>query len=131
MTEYELLDLMGTWKANAAFAIMSLLLLLAAYLLMAYIAGRALPRGQAVIITALMLWFSGIIIAGIYTSLQTLIEIRELGLFGYSLIRRAIFFKWVITLGCALAPLACIKFMYHVRHPVPDRLRPRPSEPEV
>ena len=131
MTEYELLDLMGTWKANAAFAVMSLLLILAAYLLMAYIAGRALPRGQAILITCLMLWFSLIIIGAIYDSLQTLIEIRELGLFGYSVIRRAIFFKWVITLGCALAPLACIKFMYHVRHPTPDRHRQRWSEPEA
>jgi hypothetical protein len=121
---------MGTWKANAAFAVMSLLLLLVAYLLLAHVAGRALPRGQAIIITGLMLWFSGIIIAGVYTSLQTLVEIRELGLFGYSIIRRAIFFKWVITLGCALAPLACIKFMYQVRHPL-DRRRPRPSEPDV
>jgi hypothetical protein len=130
MTEYELLDLMGTWKANAAFAVLSLLLLLVAYLLLAHVAGRALPRGQAIIITGLMLWFSSIIIAGVYTSLQTLIDIRELASFGYSVIRQAIFFKWVITLGCALAPLACIKFMYHVRHALPDRRRPRLSEPE-
>jgi hypothetical protein len=121
MTEYELLDLMGTWKANAAFSVMSLLLLVAAYLLMAHFAGRLLPRGQAVIITCLMLWFSFIIIAALYTSLQTLIELRELGAFGYTVVRRAIFFKWVVTLGCSLAPLACIKFMFHARHPTPDR----------
>jgi hypothetical protein len=130
MTEYELLDLMGTWKANAAFAVMSLLLLLAAYLLMAYIAGRTLLRGQAIVITCMMLWFSFIIIAAIYSSLQTLIEIRELGLFGYSVIRWAIFYKWLITLGCSLTPLACVKFMYHVRHPTQNHHRPRPSEPE-
>ncbi len=64
MTEYELLDLMGTSKVNAAFAILSLLLLLFAYLLLAHVAGRQLRRGQVVIITCLMLWFSGIIIAG-------------------------------------------------------------------
>lgn len=122
MTEYELLDLMGTSKAIAAFALTSLLLLLFAYLLLAHVAGRQLRRGQAIIITCLMLWFSSIIIAGMYSSLQTLIELRELGGWGYTVIRRAIFFKWVITLGCAVAPFACIQFMFHVRHPL-DRRR--------
>ena len=124
MSAYELLDLMGTWKASAALAVMSLLLLLGAYLLMAYVAGRSLRRAQAIIITCLMLWFSCIIIAGLYTSLQTMIELRELGAFGYTEIRRARLLKWVITLGCSLAPLACIQFMFHARHPSPDRRRP-------
>jgi hypothetical protein len=117
MTGYEVLDLMATRNADAAFAVMSLLLLLSAYLLVAYFAGRQLPRQQVVIITCLMLWFSLLIVAAIYTNLQTLIELRELAEFGYSVVRRAKFFKWVITLGCSVAPLACIKFMYHVRHP--------------
>jgi hypothetical protein len=121
MTEYELLDLMGTYKADVAFAVLSLLLLLFVYLLLAYMAGRRLHRGHVVMITCLMLWFSCIIIAAMYTSLQTLIELRELGSFGYTVIRRAIFFKWVVTLGCALAPFICIQFMFHVRHPPPDR----------
>jgi hypothetical protein len=121
MTEYELLDLMATWKANTAFSVISLLLLLGGYLLVAHSAGRHLPRGQAVIITCLMLWFSFIIITALYTSLQTLIELREIGLVGYTVVRRAIFFKWLMTLGCSLAPLACIKFMFHVRHPPMNR----------
>lgn len=117
MTGYEILDLMTTRNADAAFAVMSLLLLQCAYLLVAYLAGRQLHRQQVVIVTCLMLWFSLLIVAAIYTNLQALIELRELAEFGYSVVRRAIFFKWVITLGCAVAPLACIKFMYHVRHP--------------
>jgi hypothetical protein len=128
MSEYELLDLMGTSKANAAFAVLSLLVLLFAYLLLAHVAGRQLRRGQVVMITCLMLWFSGIIIAGMHASLQTLIELRELGAFGYTVIRRAIFFKWVVTLGCALAPFACIQFMFHVRHRVDRRRQQRNVE---
>ena len=124
MSAYELLDLMGIWKAIASLAVMSLLLLLGVYLLMAYVAGRSLSRAQAIIVTCLMLWFSCIIIAALYTSLQTLIELREIGLFAYSEIRWARIFKWVITLGCSLAPLACIQFMFHARHPPPDRRRP-------
>ncbi len=124
MSAYELLGLMGLWKAIASFAVLSLLLLLVAYLLMAHVAGRSLSRVQAIIVTCLMLWFSCIIIAVLYTSLQTLIELREIGLFAYSEIRWARLFKWLITLGCSLAPLACIQFMFHARHPLPDRRRP-------
>jgi hypothetical protein len=124
MTSYELFVLMGTWKASAALAVMSLLLLLGAYLLMAHVAGRSLRRVQVIIVTCLMLWFSCIIIAALYTSLQTLIELREIALFAYSEIRWARLFKWLITLGCALAPLACIQFMFHARHPPPERRRP-------
>lgn len=121
MTEYELLDLMATWKANAAFSEMSLVSLLSVYLLVAYFSGKNLPRPQVIIITALMLWFSFIIIAALHTSLQTLIDLRILGSIGYSVVRKAIFFKWVLTLGCSLAPFFCIKFMFHMRHPRLDR----------
>jgi hypothetical protein len=123
MSAYELLDLMGTWKVITLLALFSLSLLLIAYLLMAHIAGRSLRRGQVIIITCLMLWFSCIIIAGMYGSLQTMVELREIGLVAYSEIRWARLLKWVITLGCALAPLACIQFMLYVRHPPPDRRR--------
>jgi hypothetical protein len=123
MTEYELLDLMGTWKANAALSLMALLLLLAAYLLLAQTAGRTMLRTQVIIVTCLMLWFSGIIIAAVYTSLQTLIDLRELGSHGYTTIRRARFFMWLITLGCLIAPLTCIHYMILVRHHLPERRR--------
>lgn len=125
MTSYEVLDLLATWKANAALSEMSLLLVLSAYLLIAYLAGRYLPRPQVVIITCLMLWFSYIIIAALHTSLQTIIDLNILGSAGYSVVRKAIFFKWVLTLGCSLAPLFCIKFMFHMRHP---RLEEPPME---
>jgi hypothetical protein len=117
MTAYELLDLLATWKANAAFAEMSLLSVFTAYLLVAYFVGRDLPRPQVVIITCLMLWFSFAIIAAMHSSLQTLIDIRILGSVGYSVVKQAIFFKWVLTLGCSVGPFLCIKFMFHMRHP--------------
>jgi hypothetical protein len=116
MTEYELFDLMGTWNTRAAISTFALVLLLTGYLLVAYFAGKNLPRSQTTLITCMMLWFSIMIISSLYTSLQTIIELREVASFAYTTIRRAIFFKWIITLGCLLTPLACIKFMYHVRH---------------
>jgi hypothetical protein len=94
-----------------------LALILATYLLVAYVAGELLSRPQATIITGVMLWFSFISISHIYAGLQTLIELRELAFFGYTFLRKATVFKWLATIGCTVAPLVCIKFMYHVRHP--------------
>jgi len=126
MNDYELFDLMGRWETNVNLMVISLVVLLSAYLLVAHIAGRNLPRTQVMILTCLMLWFSFIIISNIYAGLQTLIDMRELAAFGYTRLRREMVFKWLVTLGCSLAPFICVKFMLHVRHPpgLKDRRRP-------
>jgi hypothetical protein len=106
-----------------------LALTLATYLLVAYVAGELLRRPQVTIITGVMLWFSFISISHIYDGLQTLIELREFAMFGYSFLRKATIFKWLAAIGCTVAPLVCIKFMYHVRHPRFDApVRPATSQ---
>lgn len=117
MTDYELFELMGTWETNVAIWVIFLALTLATYLLVAYVAGELLRRPQVTIITGVMLWFSFISISHIYASLQTLIELRELAMYGYTFLKTATFFKWLATIGCTVAPLVCIKFMFHIRHP--------------
>lgn len=117
MTEYELFDLIATWKGNITFAVIALIALLSTYLAVAHYAGSQLPRSQVTVLTLLMLWFSYLIITDLYTSLHSLIQVREAASFGYSALRRAIAFKWAATLGCAVTPILCIKFMFHVRHP--------------
>lgn len=117
MTDYELFDLIGTWEINLTIWVIFLGLTLATYLLVAYAVGENLKRQPITIITGVMLWFSFISISHIYAGLQTLIELRELAVFGYTFLRKAIIFKWLATIGCSVAPLVCIKFMYHIRHP--------------
>ena len=117
MTDYELFELMGTWEANVAIWMIFQSLTLATYLLVAYVVGENLKRSQATIITGIMLWFSFISVSHIYASLQALIELRELAMFGYAFLKKAVVFKWLATIGCTVAPLVCIKFMFHIRHP--------------
>jgi len=130
VTDYELQQLMGIWATNVAVWMIFLVGLLIAYLLTAYLSGRNLTRAQARILTALMLWFSFIIVAHVYAGFQNIIDARELASFGYTRLRRETAFQWLVTVGCALAPLACVNFMYRIRHPrytAPVR-RPTPGE---
>ena len=127
MNDYELFDLMGRWETNVDLMIIALVVLLSAYLLVAHIAGQNLPRSQVMIITGLMLWFSFMIITNIYASLQALIDMRESASFGYTRMRRETLFKWLVTVGCLLAPFFCVKFMFHVRHPPGLKNRRRPQ----
>ena len=116
MTDYELYELMGTWETNVAIWLIFLGLTLSTYLLVANVAGENLKRPQVIIITGLMLWFSIISILHIYAGLQTLIELRDLAFFGYTFLRKATVIKWLVTLGCTVAPFLCVKFMFHARH---------------
>jgi hypothetical protein len=125
MSDYELFDLMGRWETNVTIMVIFLVALLSAYLLVAHLAGRSLQRRQIYLLTGLMLWFSFIVISHIYTSLQTLIDVRELAFFGYTTLRKAALYKWLVTLGCSLAPFICVIFMFQMRHPpgLKDRRR--------
>lgn len=115
--EFEIYKVLGLWETNLVFLVIVLVVLLSAYLVAAYRAGRYLRRSQVFIITGLMLWFSYLIIAHIHSSLQIMIDVREQAYFGYTTLLKATVFKWLVTLGSSLAPLACIRFMLHMRHP--------------
>jgi hypothetical protein len=114
---FEIYKVLGLWETNLVVLVIVLVVLLAAYLAAAYRAGPYLRRSQVFIITGLMLWFSYLIIAHIHSALQVMIDMREQAFFGYMTLRKAAVFKWLVTMGCSLAPLACIRFMLHMRHP--------------
>jgi hypothetical protein len=117
MTDYEIFDLIGMLQIKLAIWVIFLAVILSVYLRVAYVIGKDLPRQQAVIITVLMLLFSFIAVPKIYGGFQMLIEMREAAFFGYTRLKGEAVFKWLVTLGCSLAPLICVKFMSHVRHP--------------
>jgi hypothetical protein len=108
---------MGGWETNLILLVFFLVALLVAYLAAAYLVGNHLRRSQVFVITGLMLWFSFMIIAQIHSALGVMIDMRELAFFAYTTLRKANAFKWLVTVGCSLAPLACIHFMAHMRHP--------------
>jgi hypothetical protein len=114
---FEIYSVLGAWETNLILLVVLFILLLSAYLVAAYLAGNYLRRSQAFVITGLMLWFSFMIIVEIHSAMQFMIDMRELAFFGYTTLRKATIFKWLVTVGCSLAPLACIRFMVHTRHP--------------
>ncbi len=114
---FEIYNVLGLWETNLILLVVLLILLLSAYLIAAYLAGRLLRSSQVFVITGLMLWFSFMIIAEIHAAMAVMIDMRELAFFGYTTLRNATAFKWIVTVGCALAPFACIRFMVHMRHP--------------
>ena len=119
MTEYELLDLVGTWKADTGSLATSFVSILFAYILVAYFAGAKLTRSQVVIVTILMLWHCSINLFQIQVNLQSLIEYHELIRTEWSApaVRNGMIMKWIIASGSVMSVLAVLYFMWDVRHP--------------
>jgi hypothetical protein len=90
--------------------------LLSGYLLVAYFAGKSLTRSQVMIINTLTVWFSAILIFSMYTSLHSLVEFHQTEAPEYAegAASRSSIFKWVLVTGCAIASLACFKFMWEM-----------------
>lgn len=119
MTEYELLDLIGTWKADTVSVGASFVSILFAYILVAYFAGTNLTRPQVVIVTALMLWHCSINMFQIQINQQSIIEYHELirAEWAAPAVRNGMMLKWIIGSGGFLSILAALYFMWNVRHP--------------
>lgn len=119
MTEYELLDLVGTWKADTVSVATSFVSILFAYILVAYVAGAKLTRGQFVIVTVLMLWHCSINLFQIQVNQQSLIEYHELirPEWSAAAVRNGLIMKWVIGSGGVMSIFAALYFMWSVRHP--------------
>ena len=119
MTEYELLDLVGTWKADTVSNGTSFISILFAYILAAYFAGAKLTRSQVVIVTILMLWHCSLTLFQIQLNMQSMIEYHELIRAEWSApaVRNGMIMKWVIGIGSGISILAALYFMWSVRHP--------------
>ena len=120
LTAYELLDVMASWKADTAFGITSLMSIFSAYLLVAYIVGSRLTKAQVLIITGLMMWFAGITISQLSINLRSLVEFNKIDHEFYGanadILVWSVFARWTVVSGCIAVLLACLKFMWDVRH---------------
>jgi len=118
MTEYELLDLVGTWKADTASLATSFVSILFAYILVAYFAGAKLTRSQVVIVTVLMLWHCSLNLLQIHLNQQSIIEYHELIRADWSApaVRNGMIMRWIIASGGVMSILAVIYFMWGIRH---------------
>ena len=119
MTEYELLDLVGTWKADTVSVGTSFVSILFAYILVAYFAGAKLTRAQYLIVTILMLWHCSMNLFQIQVNQQSLIEYHELirPEWAAKAIRNGMIMKWVVGSDGVMSIFAALYFMWSVRHP--------------
>ena len=119
MTEYEVLDLVGTWKADTVSLATSFVSILFAYILAAYFAGTKLSRPQVVIVTALMLWHCSLTIVQMQINQQSILDYHELirAEWAAPALRNGKITMWVIGSGSLASVLAALSFMWSVRHP--------------
>ena len=115
--EIQLYGVLSAWGSNVIMLFALQLVVLGSYLITAQRVGSLLSNQQVFVVTCCLLFFSFVLTAYIYSSLQVMIDVRELALFGYTTLRNAVLFKWMVTLGSLIAPLACISFMLHARRP--------------
>ncbi len=122
MTEYELLDLIGTWKADTAYNATSFISILFAYILAAYFAGAKLTRLQVTIISLLMLWHCSVNMFLITVNQQSLIEYHDLirPEWAATAVKNGLVMRWIIGAGGFLSIVAALSFMWSVRHSKAD-----------
>ena len=122
MTEYELLDLIGTWKADTAYNATSFISILFAYILAAYFTGAKLTRLQVTIISLLMLWHCSVNMFLITVNQQSLIEYHELirPEWAVTAVKNGLVMRWIIGAGGFLSIVAALSFMWSVRHSKAD-----------
>lgn len=119
MTEYELLDLIGTWKADTASGVTTFISILSAYILTAYIAGANMTRAQVAVISLLMIFYSALLIFQISVNQLSIIEYHEMIRpdWGEKAIRNGVFTIWAIGITGVISILATLWFMWSVRQP--------------
>ena len=124
MTEYEMAELLhnnyGTlWETSQMY-----FTLVSAYLVVAYLVGSRLSRGQYVIINFLYLfWVAGVIQTQFFTGIGTLRIARILasgegvviGQFGTGAAMKFGIYSFTIVMVCGV--FASLYFMWNVRHP--------------
>jgi hypothetical protein len=119
MTEYEVLDLVGTWKADTLANGTSYTSILFAYVVAAYFAGAKLSRPQVVILTVLMLWHCSLNLFTMMVNMQSMIEYHELMRpeWGEPAVRNLEVNRVIIGVGGVGGILAVLYFMWSIRHP--------------
>jgi hypothetical protein len=120
LSHYEMLDLAATHASAAVDDLNRALALGSAYLIVAYRAGRELTTLQVSIINIGFVIFCGQALMGIYTEVDLIAEFRtaaygEEGLSGS--LANVGMFHFVMGSVAVSGLIACLVFMWSVRHP--------------
>jgi len=119
LTEYEIADLAATWQSTTTPTSALVITILSGYLIVAWLVGNKLTRAQVVLVNTLFVFFQFSMIAGW--------AMRWALSYKYSMELYSIdpgFYEApasipLIIFGAAMAVsvIACLKFMWDVRHP--------------
>ena len=120
MSSYEMLDLAATHSSAAVDDLNRALALGSAYLIVAYRAGRALTALQVSIINIGFVLFCGQALMGIYGEVDMVADLSSAALGEDALsvsLANVTVFHGVMGLGAGSGLVACLVFMWSVRHP--------------
>lgn len=117
MTEYEMLDLVGTFQGMANAAIMSYLTIFTAYCVVAYIVGPQLTRSQVILTTGLFLIMELFMTWGTWTYFRGSRLLMEQVAGPAGELVPPVKPHQVITPLLLVGIIAGLKFMWDVRHP--------------
>ena len=122
MTQYELQELAFAAGGLAAAYGSITISIISAYLLVAYTAGRELMRSQVVLINTLFVFTASLFLYGTISSLIKQLsfvnKLRVLEPEGYYPTNIVVIVA--VALIFALIIIACLKFMWDIRHPVSE-----------
>ena len=116
MTQYEIIDAMGTFQGLAQGGLMNYFSILSAYLVVAYFAGTNLSRYQAVTVTGLYLVMQIFVTWGIFmyfNATRLLAETVDVGGWEPPPIKPIYIAGPLLIFGI----IAGLKFMWDIRHP--------------
>ena len=119
MTEYELVDALGTYASAMQAWAATYISVLSAYCVVAYMAGKNLSTSQAMIIGTGFVFFAFMCAANFYgisnRTIEFAAELKQLRPDRiYVASDEAL---WVISLIMLFGIIACLKFMWDIRHP--------------
>ena len=119
MTEYELADLVASTIANSLIIAPILISIASAYLVVAWIVGSKLDRSQVLLINSLFVGFTLVFGLSWARRIQVALSYQE-ELLRVNPDRMAEIGTWLppgATILMVLIILACLKFMWDIRHP--------------
>ena len=120
MTEYELADLIATQTGNGTSVLALFLTVVSGYLIVSWLVGHRLSPPQAALINTLFVVFAGLCIFAWFTHFMSALSYQnELTVLNPQRISPLQTEKIVIGTAVLLVivMIACLKFMWDVRHP--------------
>ena len=119
MTEYELADLMGAASSDSLVFIPIIVSIISGYLVVAWLVGAKLSLSQVSLVNSLFVAFVGLMMSSWLVRIKLSLSYQN-ELLAMNPDRAMLVKPWLVPSvsgATALMLLACLKFMWDIRHP--------------